>query len=457
MLTPISKATDFLCIIGGAYISKSVVFHDGANFSHIDGLFGLLGVVLPFVTFRLTRVYQPFRHDTMRQSAARAVLAWLIAQLALIGISRAYPGTGLRGEWLVWWTSIAAFSLVAGRCAIHVMPSLMRSWRFAPTRVAIVAPFAANGDLLGRIATQTRNAFVPEVIYDPSLPLDTTIEQIPAVHEMNVFKQVMRSRELREIWIVNPPFQPISVENLFVEFRNEFVNIRVLPMSEDATPIGGTIVGHHRGVPVLNVMATPERSWDTIPKEIFDRLFALFILLAISPVLVGIAIAVKLSSPGPALFRQYRKGMNGEVFSIYKFRSMYQGADKPGAVVQAQKGDARITRVGRFLRSTSLDELPQFLNVLKGEMSVVGPRPHAVEHDEYYKDLVQHYMFRYRIKPGITGWAQVNGFRGETAELEKMEGRVKLDLHYIQNWSFWMDMKIILLTIFQGFSGKNVY
>jgi putative colanic acid biosynthesis UDP-glucose lipid carrier transferase len=174
-------------------------------------------------------------------------------------------------------------------------------------------------------------------------------------------------------------------------------------------------------------------------------------------VLVGIAIAVKLSSPGPALFRQYRKGMNGEVFSIYKFRSMYQSADKPGAVVQAQKGDARITRVGRFLRSTSLDELPQFLNVLKGEMSVVGPRPHAVEHDEYYKDLVQHYMFRYRIKPGITGWAQVNGFRGETAELEKMEGRVRLDLYYIQNWSFWMDMKIILLTIFKGFSGKNVY
>jgi len=457
MLTPISKATDFLCITGAAYVSKCIVFHDGSDLSHIDGLLGLLGVVLPFVTFRLTRVYQPFRHDSMRRSAARAVLAWLLAQFALVGVSYAYPGSTLRGDWLFWWTSIAAIALIGGRCALHLLPSLIRSWRFAPTRIAIVAPSAANGDLLGRIARQARNSFVPEVIYDPALPLDTTIDRIPAVREMNAFKRLMRSQRLREIWIVNPPFQPISVEHLFDEFRDEFVNIRVLPMFEDDASAGGPVVGEYRGVPVLNVMATPERSWDVIPKEIFDRLFALFVLLAISPVLVGIAVAVKTSSPGPVLFRQYRKGMNGDVFSIYKFRSMYQDADKPGAVVQARKGDARITRVGRFLRSTSLDELPQFLNVLKGEMSVVGPRPHAVEHDEYYKDLVQHYMFRYRIKPGITGWAQVNGFRGETAELEKMEGRVKLDLYYIQNWSFWMDMKIVILTVFKGFIGKSAY
>ncbi|EEF22252.1 Exopolysaccharide production protein PSS, putative [Ricinus communis] len=136
---------------------------------------------------------------------------------------------------------------------------------------------------------------------------------------------------------------------------------------------------------------------------------------------------------------------------------MYQGTDIPGTIVQAQKGDARVTRIGRFLRGTSLDELPQFLNVLSGDMSVVGPRPHAVEHDEYYKDLVQDYMFRYRVKPGITGLAQINGFRGETAQLEKMEGRVNLDAYYIQNRSFWMDIKIIALTMIKGFSGKTAY
>jgi putative colanic acid biosynthesis UDP-glucose lipid carrier transferase len=259
-----------------------------------------------------------------------------------------------------------------------------------------------------------------------------------------------------EIWIVNSPFEPISVEHLFDEFRDAFINIRVLPML-DGNLSNAAVVGDYRGVPILNVMAAPDRGWDVVPKELFDRIFSFCVLLAISPLLIAIAIAVKLSSPGPVLFRQHRKGMNGDVFSIYKFRTMFHGADKPGAVVQARKGDSRVTKVGRFLRSTSLDELPQFFNVLKGEMSVVGPRPHAVEHDEYYKELVQHYMFRYRIKPGITGWAQINGHRGETAQLEKMEARVTFDMYYIQHWSFWMDMKIIALTIVKGFIGKTAY
>jgi putative colanic acid biosynthesis UDP-glucose lipid carrier transferase len=386
----------------------------------------------------------------------RALLAWFLAQLLLIALSHGYPDRDLREQWLLWWTAIAACAIIVGRFAVHALPLLLRSWRFAPPRIAIVAPFAANDDLLGRIAPQTRNVFIPEVIFDPSLPSDTTIGHIPAVRELNTLKQIVRTRKLMEIWIVNSPFEPISVEHLFDEFRDAFINIRVLPML-DGNLSNAAVVGDYRGVPILNVMAAPDRGWDVVPKELFDRIFSFCVLLAISPLLIAIAIAVKLSSPGPVLFRQHRKGMNGDVFSIYKFRTMFHGADKPGAVVQARKGDSRVTKVGRFLRSTSLDELPQFFNVLKGEMSVVGPRPHAVEHDEYYKELVQHYMFRYRIKPGITGWAQINGHRGETAQLEKMEARVTFDMYYIQHWSFWMDMKIIALTIVKGFIGKTAY
>lgn len=456
MLTPISKATDFFCISTAAYISHSIVFHDPTTFTHIDGLLGLLGLVFPFITFRLMHVYRPFRYDLVTRSAFRALFAWLSAQLILAAISHGYPNRELRQDWLLWWTAIAAGTLIVGRYTIHALPSLLRSRRFAPTRIAIVAPSAANDDLLGRIAPQTRSAFIPEVIFDPSLPHDKVIDDIPAVHDLNSLKEIMRTRKLREIWVVNSPFKPISVEHLFEEFRDEFINIRVLPMLDDNVP-NASFVGGYRGVPVLNILATPDRGWDTVPKEIFDRVFAFFTLLAISPLLIAIAIIVKLSSPGPILFRQHRKGMNGDVFSIYKFRTMHQGSDKPGIVVQASKGDVRITRVGRFLRSTSLDELPQFLNVLKGEMSVVGPRPHAVEHDEYYKDLVQHYMFRYRIKPGITGWAQVNGYRGETEKIEKMEARVKFDMYYIQHWTFLLDMEIIALTIVKGFVGKSAY
>ncbi|MEM5371896.1 undecaprenyl-phosphate glucose phosphotransferase [Paraburkholderia azotifigens] len=456
MLTPISKAADFLCISGAAYISQCIVFQNGNAFSHIDGLLGLLGLALPFITFRITRVYQPFRYESAINNAIRVLVAWLIAQLVLAAISHAYPGSSLRSHWLLWWTVIAACALIAGRSVIHLLPSLNRSWPFAPTRVAIVAPSSANDGLLAWIAPQVRNAFIPEVIYDPSLPLDTTIGVIPAVRTLERLKDIVRAENLREIWIVNSLFEPISVEHLFESFCDDFVNIRVLPIPERSASTASS-VEDFRGIPILNVMATPDRNWETVPKEIFDRVFAFVVLVAISPILLAIAIAVKLSSPGSVFFRQHRKGMNGDVFSIYKFRTMYQGADKPGTVVQARKGDARVTRVGRFLRSTSLDELPQFLNVLKGEMSVVGPRPHAVEHDEYYKNVVQHYMFRYRIKPGITGWAQVNGYRGETAEIEKMEARVKSDLYYIQHWSFWMDMKIIFLTLAKGFIGRSAY
>ncbi|HIE54086.1 MAG TPA: exopolysaccharide biosynthesis polyprenyl glycosylphosphotransferase, partial [Chromatiaceae bacterium] len=170
-----------------------------------------------------------------------------------------------------------------------------------------------------------------------------------------------------------------------------------------------------------------------------------------------IAMGVKLSSPGPVLFKQKRHGWDGKPIRIYKFRTMKVHEEKEGQVTQAKRGDPRITPFGAFLRRTSLDELPQFFNVLQGRMSIVGPRPHAIEHNELYKDQVDAYMQRHRVKPGITGWAQVNGWRGETNTLEKMEKRVEYDLYYIENWSLWFDLKIIFLTLFRGFVHKNAY
>jgi putative colanic acid biosynthesis UDP-glucose lipid carrier transferase len=157
------------------------------------------------------------------------------------------------------------------------------------------------------------------------------------------------------------------------------------------------------------------------------------------------------------LFKQYRLGANGQKFKVYKFRSMVVHQEQGGEVTQARRSDPRVTRVGAFLRRTSLDELPQFFNVLQGHMSVVGPRPHALAHNEYYKEVVESYMQRHKVKPGITGWAQVNGYRGETDTLEKMQKRVECDLWYIDNWSLWLDIRIIFLTVFKGFVGKTAY
>ncbi|HCB0013713.1 TPA: exopolysaccharide biosynthesis polyprenyl glycosylphosphotransferase, partial [Klebsiella pneumoniae] len=191
-------------------------------------------------------------------------------------------------------------------------------------------------------------------------------------------------------------------------------------------------------------------------KRLEDIIVSSLILVLISPVLCIIACAVKFSSPGPIIFRQVRYGMDGKPIKVWKFRSMTV-MENDNKIIQATKNDVRITKVGKFLRSTSLDELPQFFNVLFGQMSVVGPRPHAVAHNEQYRTLIQGYMLRHKVKPGITGLAQINGWRGETDTLDKMKKRIEFDLIYIRGWSIWLDLKIIFLTIFKGFVNKSAY
>jgi len=206
----------------------------------------------------------------------------------------------------------------------------------------------------------------------------------------------------------------------------------------------------------LSVYDSPIFGINDVLKRMFDIVFSLSVLSVIAIPMLGIAAAVKFTSKGPVIFKQIRYGLDGRRIEVWKFRSMTT-MDNGDKVVQATKGDARITPVGEFIRRTSLDELPQFINVLQGSMSVVGPRPHAVAHNEEYRKLIPYYMLRHKVKPGITGWAQINGYRGETDTLDKMEGRVEYDLDYIRNWSLWMDIKIVFLTFFKGFTGSHVH
>jgi putative colanic acid biosysnthesis UDP-glucose lipid carrier transferase len=210
------------------------------------------------------------------------------------------------------------------------------------------------------------------------------------------------------------------------------------------------------GVPVVGLCETPFTGINGLAKRLSDVVLASLILLLISPLMIAIAIGVRLSSPGPVIFRQRRNGLDGSEIVIYKFRSMI--AQENGDVVpQARKHDPRITRFGRMLRRASLDELPQFINVLQGRMSIVGPRPHAVAHNEEYRQVIRAYMVRHKVKPGITGWAQVNGHRGETDTIEKMKARVEYDLEYLRNWSIGLDLQIIVRTIGLVFSDRHAY
>ena len=211
------------------------------------------------------------------------------------------------------------------------------------------------------------------------------------------------------------------------------------------------------GINCLNVLDKPISNWNFLFKKLEDFIFSSLIIVLILPLLTAIAVAIKLESRGPVLFRQKRYGFNNKIFEIYKFRSMYDGRPPEKGVPQATRDDPRVTKVGKFLRATSLDELPQLFNVLKGTMSLVGPRPHAVEHNEEYAEIIMGYFARHRVRPGITGWAQVNGLRGETETPGKMEARVKHDVEYIENWTLFLDIKILFMTAFVVFGQKTAY
>jgi putative colanic acid biosynthesis UDP-glucose lipid carrier transferase len=210
------------------------------------------------------------------------------------------------------------------------------------------------------------------------------------------------------------------------------------------------------GIPVVAVCETPFYGINGLVKRASDIVLAALILALISPLMLAIAIGVKRSSPGPILFKQRRYGLDGREIVVYKFRTMKVQED--GAVIrQATKDDDRVTRFGAYLRRTSLDELPQFVNVLQGRMSVVGPRPHAVAHNEMYRKLIKGYMIRHKVRPGITGWAQVNGLRGETETLDKMKERIEFDLEYLRNWSLLLDLQIVVKTVFVVLRRQNAY
>jgi undecaprenyl-phosphate galactose phosphotransferase/putative colanic acid biosynthesis UDP-glucose lipid carrier transferase len=211
-----------------------------------------------------------------------------------------------------------------------------------------------------------------------------------------------------------------------------------------------------RSLAAIEVQPAPVSRQDLIVKRIFDVILAALALLFLSPLLLVISLAIKLDFSGPVLFRQHRRGFNGREFTIFKFRTMTVSEDGP-AIRQAQRNDDRVTRVGRLLRMTSIDELPQLFNVLAGKMSLVGPRPHAVAHDDEYSNSVDNYVFRHHVKPGITGWAQVHGFRGETSDIALMKKRIELDLWYVNNWSLWLDLRIVMRTCLELLRPQNVY
>jgi Undecaprenyl-phosphate glucose phosphotransferase len=280
-------------------------------------------------------------------------------------------------------------------------------------------------------------------------------QRIDGVEVLGTFDQVhlvLARHAVDQVFIAIPFQQHPKIHELLTSIKDELVDIRVVSDLYDFITLRGGI-DELDGLPIINIQDSPLQGWGKIAKRAVDVACSLLGVVLLSPLLAVISILVKITSPGPLLYRQKRMGFDGEVFEILKFRSMVDGAEEETGSVWARPDDPRRTRLGKFLRRTSLDELPQLVNVLRGEMSLVGPRPERPELIEQFKGKIPRYMLRHKIKAGMTGWAQVNGWRGNTS----LERRIEHDLYYIENWSLAFDLRIIALTVVRGMFSKQAY
>ncbi len=315
----------------------------------------------------------------------------------------------------------------------------------------------ANGTTPGAVqeaARETRGARATGETWHGN-PYEARHERGRLLGRLRELPDFVKENRIQFIYLSLPMASQPRILHVLDELKDTTASIYFVPDMFITDLIQGRS-GSVCGTPVISVCESPFTGSSGLIKRASDIILSLLILMLIAPLLLLIALAIKLDSPGPIIFKQRRYGLDGEEILVYKFRSM-RVCEDGDTIRQAHKGDARITRIGAFLRRNSLDELPQFVNVLQGRMSIVGPRPHAVAHNEIYRNLIKGYMIRHKVKPGITGWAQVNGYRGETRTLDKMQARIDHDLDYLRNWSLRLDLHIILKTILVVLKDRGVY
>ncbi|MEX0921666.1 MAG: undecaprenyl-phosphate glucose phosphotransferase [Rhodovibrionaceae bacterium] len=404
---------------------------------------------------QLAGVYRPEILRSPIREVARTAAAWVVTLFLVVALAALTKTTAHYSRiWFVLWALTGLGGLLMLRVAASIYLSRLRRGGYGMKRLAI---FGA-GEMAEHLTAQLRgNAEGVELVgyFTPSHS-EAQMAEAPYLGGLAQLSERLRLERIDELMVALPWNDAKLIPQIMEAVRGLSLSVRLCP---PAAPLDIPVrdVSIFAGVPMVEVWHRPLSERDLFIKAVEDKVFSALLLLLLSPLMLAIAVAIKLDSRGPVLFRQKRAGFNNDSFEVLKFRTMYNGTDPEGEVPQACRNDERVTRVGAFLRRTSFDELPQLLNVLRGEMSLVGPRPHAVEHGTLYSELIEEYLARQRVRPGITGWAQINGLRGATETPEKMRQRVEYDLWYIDNWSVSLDLRILFLTPFTGLVSENAY
>ncbi len=405
--------------------------------------------------FPFMGVYNIRRGSGVATEIRTVLSAWTCVLVALLLIGALTKTNWQMSRlWVAVWFLVGAVATVCFRIAIWRILDNLRSNGHNLRHILIIGHGPLAKTVVEKLRQEAWMGF--NVIgYFADSSADDLVQRVgncPCLGKLNELSTYIHKNHVDEVWIVLPLSQGEDLKLTMNGLKYAMNQIRLVPDT-----LGFQIINNSTtqiaGMPVINIAETPMHGVYQLLKLIEDKLISAIILLLISPIMITIAILVKLSSPGPVFYRQERVSMNGKTFEMLKFRSMPVDVEAKSGPQWASKGENRATRVGQFLRSTSLDELPQFINVLKGDMSIVGPRPERPMFVERFKDEIPGYMQKHLVKAGITGWAQVNGWRGDTS----LKERINHDLYYIRNWSILFDLKIIFLTLFKGFVHQNAY
>jgi putative colanic acid biosynthesis UDP-glucose lipid carrier transferase len=420
----------------------------------------LLINIASFLFFSQTlELYRSWRTSSTLTMMSYTTITWAIGCTILIVLAY-FSKTGTYYSRLaigVWFVS-TAIALNLWRLIFRALLFRFRRSGLNTKQVIIIGATPTGINLANQIKDNPQLGLEIVGFYD-----DRPEQRLPKLAENSLMGTiaegidlVKKSPEISDVYIAMPMKAEDRITDILNQCSDTTATVHIIPdfFIYNILHARWQYIGNMQ---TLSIFDSPFEGFNHTLKRIEDLVIGSLILIIITIPMCFIALAVKLTSKGPIIFKQKRYGLDGKEIKIYKFRSMALIAKESNKVIQATKFDARVTPVGAFLRRTSLDELPQFINVLQGNMSIVGPRPHAVEHNEEYRQLVHGYMLRHKVKPGITGWAQINGWRGETDTLEKMEKRIEYDLSYIHRWSLFFDLKIIFMTVFKGFVNKNAY
>lgn len=455
-LAVLLRVMDILAVMIAGVLAYYYKFNDyHLSSSYLIAL--SMTAVLTCIVFSFFHIYASIRALSFWQHIQGLIQAVFTVMILLAGLAfLTKTGESFSRVWFLMLCGFSLAWLIFFRLTMLIILRLMRSRGWNERRVIIIGAGPLGQKLLETVQQKLWTGFHVIAMFDDEASDQATkiIHDVPVIKTPdNISGYIAASKHsIDEVWIALPLNAETRVRDILHELRHDMVNTRfVLDI------FGMDLLNHSvtdlAGFPVLNIRSTPMVGVNRLLKAIEDRILAIIILFFISPLLLVIAIAVKLSSPGPVFYRQKRISWNGKEFEMLKFRSMPVNAEHKSGPVWAKEHEDRATRVGRFLRKTSLDELPQFLNVLRGDMSIVGPRPERHYFVEQFKNEVPRYMQKHLVKAGITGWAQINGWRGDT----NLTKRIEYDLYYIENWSLLFDLKIIFLTIFRGFVNKNAY